>query len=113
VAVTNIGNEWHKDNIDRFTAATQYVTSEASAFQIVAAERADITIEPIFADSYLVNKLGLNDKVAATRARFGPIKMYLLMSSQSKYVFQMDQVNSVLKKFKSCERFSEILRKYE
>lgn len=41
VAVTNIGNEWHKDNIDRFTATTQYVTNEASAFRIVAAKRAE------------------------------------------------------------------------
>ena len=47
IPVTNLGNNWHKNNIDNYGVKTHYVPSEEIAFMFLASKRADITIEQI------------------------------------------------------------------
>lgn len=112
VPVTNRGNSWHQMNIDSFGVNTYYVTEEENAFMVLAHRRADITIEPIYAGSYLINNLGLSSKIVPTKARFGPILFHLLLSRKSKHHKKMDQINQVTERLKTSGRLQEILNKY-
>jgi len=112
VAVTNIGNAWHKENIDSFGVTTHYTDDEESAFMIVASKRADITIEPVYAGSYLVRQLGLSDKVVMTDAQFGPIDMHLLFSKKSPHIGLMPKINAAILKLKENGTFEKITERY-
>lgn len=94
--VTNIGNGWHETQIDNHGITTFYVANEENAFQMLAAKRADISIEPRVAGNYLINKLGLEDKVVVTDARFGPLQMDLLVGKASPLADRMDDINAEL-----------------
>lgn len=113
IPVTNIGNSWHKKNIDDFGVPTHYVKDEDSAFKIVAGKRADITIEPIHAGSYLVRKLGLQDKIQVTDAKFGPLDFFLLFSKKSPHQGLMPQINAVLQRLTKDGTLEKISNKYK
>lgn len=110
--VTNIGNHWHKQEIDKFGINTLYVNDEESAFKMVANRRADITIEPIYAGAYLISNLGLSDKITMTNARFGPINMHLLFSKKSPHISIFPKINKAMVKLHDDGTFEEILARY-
>ena len=111
--VTNIGNDWHKNEIDRYGVETDYVPAEENSFQMVASKRADITIEPIFAGNYLLKKLNLEDKIVATSAVFGPLNMHLLMSRKSQYSDRMEKINNALSSLIVSGRLQKITELYK
>jgi polar amino acid transport system substrate-binding protein len=110
--VTNIGNNWHKINIDDHGVDTHYVPSEKNSFMFLAAKRADITIEPLFAGSYLINKLNLADKIIPTDARFGPIVFDLLISKKSRYAKDFEKINKATKEVVESQRYQRIIDSY-
>jgi len=110
--VTNLGNSWHKLNIDNLGVMTYYVKEEENAFKVLAHRRADITIEPLYAGNYMINKLNLSSKIVPTKARFGPIFFHLLLSKKSEHIKKMNQINEALERLKSSGRLQEILNKY-
>lgn len=113
VPVTNLGNLWHKDNIEIHGVHTEYVPAEANAFQFLARKRADITIEPLYAGNYLISKLGLADRITPTRGRFGPTIFHLLLSKRSTHAKRMNQIDQAIEKVKGSPRYREILDHYE
>jgi len=113
VPVTNIGNGWHKKNIDSFGVATQYVPSEENAFNVLASKRADLTIEAEFSGRYMINSLKLNDQVVATDGTFGPLKFYLLMGKKSQHLPRLSQLNSALNELLNSDRMEEIINNYK
>lgn len=113
IPVTNIGNGWHKTNIDSYGVATHYVSDEESAFKVVASKRADITIEPIHAGTYLIKKLGLQDKIQVSDAKFGPLDFYLLFSKKSPYHSLMPQINDVIERLTKNGTLEKISHKYK
>lgn len=110
--VTNVGNVWHKNNIDSYGVATQYVAEAENAFNMLAVKRADITTEPIVAGNHLINKLHLGDKVVLTDGKFGPVKIYLFMSKKSKYIHLMERINETLEKINTNGKLQGIVDKY-
>lgn len=112
IPVTNRGNSWHKLNIDSFGVETYYVNEEENSFRFLSHKRADITIEPLYAGSYLINKLGLASKIVPTKARFEPTLFHLLLSKKSKHIKKMDRINQIIKRLKTSGRLGEILKKY-
>lgn len=112
IPVTNIGNQWHMQNIDSFGVATEYVLAEANAFQMVAAKRGDITIEPNIAGRHLIKELQLEEKVEATEARFGPLQMHLLMGKNSPHFHLVPRINEALKRLVDSGRIERIITRY-
>lgn len=112
IPVTNIGNQWHVRNIDSFGVATEYVPAEENAFQMVAAKRSDITIEPIIAGRHLIKQLQLEDKIVATNARFGPLQMHLLLGKNSPHLILLPQINDALKRLMTSGRIERIIHRY-
>jgi len=113
IPVTNIGNLWHKKNIDGYGVKTHYVEEEENAFQIVASRRADITIEPIYAGAHLIKELGLADKVVVTDARFGPINMHLMFGRKSPHLHLLPKINEAIDRLKEDGTFEKILGNYK
>jgi len=113
IPVTNIGNGWHKNEIDSQGIQTEYVPSEENAFQMVASKRADITIEPLCAGYYLIDKLGLRDKVVATRASFGPMSFHLLISKKSQFYERMEEIDKALTELVFSGRVQAVIDSFE
>ena len=112
IPVTNLGNVWHRNNIDRLGVQTHYVPSEDNAFLFLAARLADITIEPLTAGNYLINKLDLSAKVIPTEGRFGPITFHLLVSRQSPFVHRIGEIDHVIDELRKSGKISAIIDHY-
>jgi polar amino acid transport system substrate-binding protein len=111
--VTNLGNVWHKNNIDHLGVETHYVPSEENAFLFLAAKRADITIEPLIAGNYLIKQLNLADRVIPTKARFGPLRFYVLLSKKSPLLKRMKEINQVIEALHQSGRMQHIYESYQ
>ncbi len=111
--VTNFGNGWHKNNIDKYGVKTIYVPNEENAFRFLALKRADITIEPLYAASFQIKNYGLTDKILPTRARFGPIVFHLLLSKKSPYAGKIKEIDRAIGKVIASPGYREILEQYE
>lgn len=113
IPVSNFGNNWHRDNIDNLGVATQYVPSEKHAFQVLAAKRADITLEPLFAGKYLIRQQGMESKIIATKARLKPLAVHLLVSMKSPLIESMDDINGALARVRNSGRIDVIMMSYQ
>lgn len=113
IPVTNLGNHWHKINIDSFDVATHYVSEEENAFRVLAGKRADISIEPLIVGTHLIKKLNLSSKVVPTRARFGPIVFHLLVGKRSPVAPKMERINAIIERLRRSGRLEQILHGYE
>ena len=111
--VTNLGNVWHKNNIDHLGVETHYVPSEENAFLFLAAKRADITIEPLIAGNYLIKQLDLAERIIPTTARFGPLKFYLLLSKKSPFLQRMKEIDQVIDALHQSGRMRYIYDRYQ
>ncbi|MEE4241848.1 MAG: transporter substrate-binding domain-containing protein, partial [Desulfopila sp.] len=111
--VTNIGNIWHQENIDSHGVKTEYVPSEENAFLMIAAGRADISIEPSIAGRHLIEKLDLGSILTMTPAKFGPLHMHLMISKKSPFAKEMDRINHALRKLHSSGKITDILARYQ
>jgi polar amino acid transport system substrate-binding protein len=111
--VTNIGNIWHQEEIDSHGINTVYVPSEENAFLVLAAGRADISIEPSIVGMHLIKKFDLGTTVTMTPARFGPLHMHLLVSKNSPFAMNMDRINTALQNLHSSGRIAAILARYQ
>lgn len=111
--VTNIGNGWQRNEIDSHGIITEYVPTEENAFQMIASRRADITIEPTCAGTFLIKKLGLEEKVVPTSAFFGPLNFHILLSKKSKYYEQMETIDMVLETLTLSGRLDKIISAYK
>jgi polar amino acid transport system substrate-binding protein len=97
--VTNLGNGWHKENIEEAGVTTFYVPNDENLVQFLALKRADIMIDaPIFMN-HLAKKYNLESKIVKTDVLFGPINFHLLVSKNSKYADLMPEINKTINKF--------------
>jgi ABC-type amino acid transport substrate-binding protein len=111
--VTNLGNVWHKNNIDHLGVETHYVPSEENAFLFLAARRADITIEPLIAGNYLIKQLDLAERIIPTNARFGPLRFYLLLSKKSPFLQRMQEIDQTIDTLHQSGRMQYIYERYQ
>lgn len=99
IPVTNIGNNWHQENIDSHGIKTRYVPAEESLAKFLAARRADIMIETPLTMDPKIDSLGLAQQVEKTPARFGPISFYLLVGKKSLLSSSMRTLDQAVEQF--------------
>lgn len=99
IPVTNIGNNWHQENIDSHGIKTWYVPAEESLAKFLAAKRADIMIETPLTMDPKIDSLGLAQQVEKTPARFGPISFYLLVGKKSPLSSSMRTLDQAVEQF--------------
>lgn len=110
--VTNIGNGWHKINIDSIGVDTFYVPAEQNASTFLAKKRADIMIDAILPTNHILKQRGLSSDIVLTKARFGPIKMHFLMSKKSSHIGLMPQINKAFNELEKEGLLDQFISKY-
>lgn len=111
-AVTNLGNGWHKTEIENNGIKTSYVGSETPAVKFLAAKRADIMIDALVPTNHLIVTKGLTSKIKLTKARFGPLKMYILMSKKSSKRHLLTEIEKSYKAIQANGELEKITLKY-
>jgi polar amino acid transport system substrate-binding protein len=112
VSVTNLGNGWHKENVEDKGVATILVPRDQSIAQVLSLKRGDIMIEPLVSMNYLIKKNNLTDKLVLTEARFGPINFHVLLSRNSKHRDKMPDINQALNRMITDGRLQQLLDGY-
>lgn len=112
IAVTNLGNGWHKAHIDSAGVTTRYLRQEDNSLKFLANKRADIMIDGLISTQKAIRQLGLSDKVVPTEARFGPIRMHLLISKKSPHVTMMPEINRAFSELKKQGVIDQITDRY-
>ena len=111
--VTNLGNGWHKDNIDILGIDTHYVKEEENILLFLASRRADIMIDAVVPTNFLVDKLGLNRDIHLTESRFSQVDFHLLMGRKSRYATWMERINRAFERIRRDGRLKAIVARYE
>jgi polar amino acid transport system substrate-binding protein len=110
--VTNLGNGWHKENIEDAGITTFHVPNDENLVQFLALKRADIMIDaPIFMN-YLTKKNNLESKIVKTDVLFGPINFHLLVSKNSKYAYLMPEINRTINKLVQNGILEQMVSRY-
>jgi len=111
--VTNLGNGWHKDNVDAYGINTHYVGKEDNILLFLAMKRADIMIDAVVPTNYLIKEMELSQKIVLTKSRFSQVDFHLLLSRKSQYVSWMDRIDSAFEKAEKSGRIQNIISGYE
>lgn len=110
--VTNLGNGWHKQQIDSHGINTYYVPKEDNIVQFLASKRADIMIEAVIPMNYKIKQYKLVPKIELTNARFGPLNFHILMSKKSRFIGMIPAINWVIKKLHKSQYFKNTADRY-
>ena len=97
--VTNLGNNWHRTNIDAVGVETHYAPSDENIAMILASRRADIMIDTPITMNPMIESLGLSRQLEMTPARFGPVAFHILVSRKSPLAASMDTLNRAVATF--------------
>lgn len=112
IPVTNLGNGWHKQNIDKFGVKTYYTPKDENIAFVLANKRADIMMESAESMNQIIKENGLTNKIVLTDAKFGPINLYLLVSKKSQLSKKMPQINEAYRKLYDSGMIEQITKKY-
>jgi polar amino acid transport system substrate-binding protein len=107
--ISNLGNGWHKANIDAMGIHTYYGRTDESAAKMLAHKRGDILIDSAVSMALEIKRLGLSGSIVATGTPFPPLKFHLLISKQSSHLHLMPRINqaiAILTKNGTLERLS-------
>jgi len=109
--VTNLGNGWHKENVDVYGIDTHYAGKEENILFLLANKRADIVIDAVVPTNYLIEKFKLNQKVELTASRFSRVDFHLLLGKKSRFAGQMPLFDSAFTRSK--DRIHDLIAGYE
>jgi len=110
--VSNLGNGWHKANIEDKGVRTHWVKSDEQIMQFLALKRADGAIDAPPSMNLLIKRLGLENQVVLTDVTFGTLEFFLLVGKKSPVVDHLDEINAALAKLLKSGTFQTIYEKY-
>ncbi|WDP91758.1 MAG: transporter substrate-binding domain-containing protein [Desulfobacter sp.] len=110
---TNIGNGWHKKNIDAYGIHTDYLPDDRLIFRYLAKKRADIVIDILVPSLYHIRKETLQSQIEVTDARFGPLNIHLMMGKKSKYRHLMPRIDQAIAEMKRQGVIQKLMAKFE
>ncbi|MCG8618105.1 MAG: transporter substrate-binding domain-containing protein [Desulfobacterales bacterium] len=113
VPVTNLGNGWHKDNVDVHGINTHYVGKEINILRFLATKRADIMIDAVTPTNYLIRQNGLTHKIVLTKSRFSQVNFHLLLSKKSKFAQWMPEIDAAFRRASAKGHIKAIVDRYE
>lgn len=113
VPVTNLGNGWHREQVDAQGIETHYAGKEENILFLLAYKRADIVIDAVVPTNYLIRKYGLNRKVELTRSRFSQVEFHLLMGKRSGFAGRMPLFDAAFERARQRGAIRAIAERYE
>jgi len=111
-SVSNLGNGWHKDNIDAAGICTHYVGTDENVLLFLANKRADIMIDALIPTNYLIRKMGLDKSIVLTRSRFSRVDLHLLLSRKSRFASWMPKIDAAFANVRKKGRIASIISGY-
>ncbi|RED49636.1 substrate-binding periplasmic protein [Aestuariispira insulae] len=112
LAVTNLGNGWHKANVQDKGVRTYVAPSDRNIAGVLALKRADIMIDITVTMNHVISKQGLTDKLTLTDVRFGPTHMYLMLGKKSPFTHLMPEIEAALVRMRQDGRMERIVEQY-
>ncbi len=113
VPVTNLGNGWHKNNIDNHGIKTHYLAEDIQLFEYLARKRADIVIDLLVPSLHYIKEQELEDAIEVTDVRFGPLEMHLMLSKKSRFLNRLPEIDEAFEQLKSEGAMDSIIQRYE
>lgn len=110
--VSNLGNGWHKQNIDIYGINTLYVKKDENIIKVLANKRADILVDTIIPMNHEIKKHGLSNKLILTDIKFGPIEFHILLSKKTISPAFEQEINKTLTKMVKEGYIEELAKKY-
>lgn len=110
--VTNLGNGWHKENIEDAGVTTFYVPDDENLVQFLALKRADIMIDAPLFMNHLIKRHNLESKIVKTDVLFGPINFHLLVSRNSRHAHLMPMIDEAIARLAQKGRLEQMASKY-
>lgn len=111
-AITNLGNGWHKENVESKGVRTIEVPQDQNIAKVLAVKRADIMIETPVSMNALIRTHELSEKLVLTDVRFGPINMHIMLSKKSPNAHLMKQLDEALDKITANGRLQQLIEPY-
>lgn len=76
-------------------------------------KRADLTIESLEPMIYEMKKKPTEQRLIDTGAKFGPIRMHLLLSKKSPFLSRLPEINAIFAEMVKDGTVDKILKKYQ
>lgn len=95
-SVTNLGNGWHKQNVEQKGLDTLHAPEDQNIALMLAGRRADIMIDSKISMNRIIREKGLTDKIVQINPSFAQIHMNLLLSKKSPWLSKMPEFDQVL-----------------
>ncbi len=95
-SVTNLGNGWHKQNVEEKGVHTLIAPEDQNIALMLAGRRADIMIDSKVSMNRIVKELGLADRIVQIHPSFAQIHMNLLLSKKSPWLSRMPEFDRSL-----------------
>lgn len=112
VAVSNLGNGWHKATIEAAGVKTHYGTSDESAARMLAAKRGDLIVDSAVSMAAEIRRLGLQNTLTATGAPFQPVRFHVLMSNKSTFLPRLPEINRAIQTLQKNGTLERLSQKY-
>lgn len=112
VAISNLGNGWHKANIEAAGVKTYYGTNDESAARMLAARRGDILIDSAVSMALEIRRQGLEGVLTAAAAPYAPLRFHVLLSHKSPFVSRMPDINRAVQTLQKNGTLERLYLKY-
>lgn len=113
IPATNLGNGWHKNNIDKHGIDTHYLSEDIQLFEYLSRQRADMVIDLLVPSLHYIREQKLEDVIEVTDVRFGPLDMHLMLSKKSKFLDRLPQIDEAFQQLKREGVIDSIILRYE
>lgn len=110
--VSNLGNGWHKANIENMGVKTHKVQVDEQLVRFLAFKRADGMIDADLTMSLLVEELGFSSKIVKTPIQFGLIDFYVMVGKRSPMLDRLDEINEALYRMRDKGTFDRVRNDY-
>ena len=112
VAISNLGNGWHKANIEAAGVKTYYGTNDESAARMLAARRGDILVDSAVSMAVEIRRQGLEGVLTAAAAPFAPLRFHVLLGQKSPFVQRMPDINRAIATLQRNGTLERLYQKY-
>ncbi len=112
VAISNLGNGWHKANIEGAGVKTYYGTNDESAARMLAARRGDVLVDSAVSMALEIRRQGLQGELTAAAAPFAPLRFHVLLSQKSPFVQRMPDINRAIATLHKNGTLERLYQKY-
>lgn len=94
--VSNIGNGWYKDNIEKNGVKTIWLPTDAQALQFVSLQRGDGLIDLPSSMENLAANFGIEDRIVDTGVSFGQVDIHLLIGTSSPFAGRIEEIDNAM-----------------